>query len=145
MLHARRDLVDRRGDAAPAAAVTVAGGAGAVEVHDFREQHDHDAVPVAHDRVPDRHPPAVAAGVRARGRQHGAVVDGTSRVGAGSGGHPGRAGGRVRTVRAGARAEDRGQVGRVKPDRSGRLPHGFLTVIVVPLLSPSGSWLAEGW
>ncbi len=48
---------------------------------DRRQQRDHDAVPVAHDRVPAGRAVAVAARVRPRPRQHPEVVAGTARCG----------------------------------------------------------------
>ena len=79
LLPARRHLVDRRSDAAAPVARAVAAATEGLGCHDRGERRDHDAVPVAHDRLPARDPAAVAVRPRHAGRQHPEVVDRTHR------------------------------------------------------------------
>ena len=77
VLPARWDLVDRGRDAPAARVGPMAAANPRLGRDDRGQQRDHDAVPVAHDRVPAGRAVAVAARVRPRPRQHPEVVAGT--------------------------------------------------------------------
>ena len=100
LLPPRRSVDARRGDADQAVPRSVAPAREAVAVHDRRERADHDAVPLAHDRVPAGAPRAVAAGVRDATGLDRAVVDRTPAVVRGAEPGAARPGGDLRALRA---------------------------------------------
>ena len=106
VLPAGWDLVDRGRDAPAAGAGAMAAANPRLGRDDRGQQRDHDAVPVAHDRVPAGRAVAVAARVRPRARQHPEVVAGTPVVDRRACPDPRGVGGDLRPVRTSSAAPD---------------------------------------